>query len=188
MPLLPAAVTAFSYEDIARRIHEKIDEKIAALTAEEPGLPERLAAEARQRALHSLGLADIHQELERLAAQQQELARRQRQAYRALLAVVRRVPLEEVEPALADGLPPEVAAAIARRQAVHEAELLAQDERGRHLLRLRRAQDHLQEALWLTSCPARLRQLWLKVLELLGEEPTDLERQALAADDPETEA
>ncbi len=188
MPPLPAEAAADGFAYIARRMHEKFDKKIAALSAEEPGLLERLAAAARQRALHSLGLADIHQELERLAAQQQELERRQRQAYRAMLAVVRRVPPEEVEPALADSLPPEVAAAIARRQAEHEAELLAQDERGRHLLRLRRAQDHLQDMLALARCPARLRQLWKKVLELLGEEPTDLERQALAPDEPETEA
>lgn len=33
--------------------------------------------------------------------------------------------------------------------------------------------------IWLATSPTQVRQLWTKVAELLGEEPTQLEREAL---------
>src|SRR4051794_827539 len=73
-----------------------IDRKLRALSARDPTLLGRVWARARGLALQSLGLAPLQAELDAVAAQGKELRRRRRQALRAMLATVRRVPLEEV--------------------------------------------------------------------------------------------
>ncbi|CAN5849780.1 hypothetical protein BH23PLA1_BH23PLA1_26190 [soil metagenome] len=75
-------------------------------------------------------------------------------------------------------------AAITKRQVVHEQALLAAQELGRAVLRLRAEQENLLDYVWLATSPIQVRQLWTKVAELLGEEPTPLERAALATEPP----
>ena len=75
---------------------------------------------------------------------------------------------------------PEIRAAITRRQALHEEELLAGNELGRQVLKLRAERENLLDVIWLATSPSQVRQLWTKVAELLGEEPTHLEREALS--------
>ena len=53
-------------------------------------------------------------------------------------------------------------------------------ELGRQILRLRAEKDRLLDTVWLARSPAQIRQLWTKVGELLGDELTHLEREALA--------
>lgn len=93
---------------------------------------------------------------------------------------MRRVPLADV-PDRPGGLAgAEVRRALRRRQAVHERELLAEDERGREVLRLRREQEHLRDAFWLAAAPPPVQALWRQVLALAGAEPTALKQAALA--------
>jgi hypothetical protein len=101
-----------------------IDRALARLAADDPGLPRRLRREARRRAWQSLGLAELQAERAALAAQQRALAARRRRLHRAMLAVVRRVPVDQVADA-ADRLPAEVVRAVRRRRAAHQEELLA---------------------------------------------------------------
>ena len=75
---------------------------------------------------------------------------------------------------------PEVRAAIGKRQSVHEEELLAEHKIGRQVLKLRVEKENLLDVIWLATSPNQVRQLWTKVGELLGDEPTQLEREALA--------
>ena len=77
-------------------------------------------------------------------------------------------------------LPVEAAEAIARRQAAHQDGLLADDPVGREVARLGAEKEGLLDTVWLAASPAQIKQLWAKVAELLGEEPTRLEREALA--------
>jgi hypothetical protein len=74
----------------------------------------------------------------------------------------------------------EVSRAVSQRQAVHEDELLAEQEIGRQVLRLRAEKDRLLDVIWLATSPVQIRQLWSRVGGLLGDEPTQLEREALA--------
>jgi hypothetical protein len=162
-----------------KRLSHKIDQTIAALAAAEPGFRERLAQQARQRALHSLGLAELQAELDTVRAQKQQLHRRQQQTLQAMLAVVRRLPLDAVAEVQTDAALAEIGQAIERRQAVHEEELLVEEQRGPHILQLRRERDNLPDTVALAISPAGLRQLWAKLLSLLGEEPTALQQAAL---------
>ena len=179
MPSLTTAVIPYGTQRLAQRIDQKID----ALAAAEPGLEKRLAAQARQGALRSLGLEELQAELDAIVAQKQQWQQRQRQAQRAMLAVLRRQPLEAVTHVADQAMQAEIRQAIQQRQASHEEELFAADARGQHILRLRRERDNLQDTVWLASSPAGLRQLWAKVLHVLGEEPRALQRQALTLAD-----
>src|SRR5262245_7900210 len=79
------------------RIQARIDRKIEAITAGDPGLMERVWNEAKGRALESLGLAAYQEELDRIAGQRAELDRRDAQVRKEMLAKVRGVPADELD-------------------------------------------------------------------------------------------
>ena len=162
------------------RIAKRIDRKIEAILAGEPGLMDRVQEQARQRAVQSLGLADMQAELDDLTRQQEELERREQHVHRAMLAVIRRCPVEQVDECLCRSQHHDVTVAIQRRLAVHEDELLAADDVGQEILRLRREKDNLLDTVWLATSNQQIRELWQKVVTMLGEEQTPLQREALA--------
>jgi hypothetical protein len=178
-------LTVTEKEHWKERIARRIDKRIEVICAGEPCLMDRIRDQARQRALQSLGLATMQAELDTIAKQKEDLERRERQGHRAMLATVRRIPLEEVDDYVhyqhAD-----VSSAIQRRQSVHEEELLAEDQLGQEILRLRREKESLLDTIWLATSPNQVRQLWQKVIELLGDEQTTLQKEALAIGSVET--
>ena len=167
-------------EHAQQRLARLLDRKLQALRARDPTLRDRLRARAHRLALQSLGLASMQAELDAVAAQAKELRRRRRQALRAMLATVRRVPLDEVDEPPGRAAAVAVARAIRQRRAAHEEELLAEDELGRQILGLRREKEALRDTVWLAACPAAVQALWQRACALLGTEPTPLQRQALA--------
>jgi hypothetical protein len=162
------------------RIQARIDRRIEAITAGDPGLMERIRQEARGRALGSLGLAGSQEELDRIARQRAELDRRDAQVRTEMLARVRGVSADDLDGYSRIHDHPEIRAAIGKRQALHEEEILAGNELGRQVLRLRAEREDLLDAIWLATSPSQIRAFWQKVAELLGEEPTRLERDALS--------
>jgi hypothetical protein len=162
------------------RIQARIDRRIEAITAGEPGLIERIKQEARVRALESLALAEFQEELDRIVAQRAELDRRDTQIRKEMLARVRGVSADDLDCYARVHDHPEIRAAIIRRQTLHEDELLAGHELGRQVLKLRAEKENLLDVIWLATSSSQVRQLWTKVAELLGEEPTHLEREALS--------
>jgi len=167
--------------ELRRRLGRRLDQQIAALRARDPGFQEHVRREARQRALQSLGLAELQAEWDALATQRQELARRRRRLRRALGAAVQRVPPAAAAKQAADRPEDEVRRALRQRQVLHEREVLAEDERGQEILRLEREKEHLGEAVWLATAPPPLQRLWQQGLALLGAEATALEQVALVA-------
>jgi hypothetical protein len=169
------------------RIAAKLDKKIERLTAASPGLMDRVKREARQRATQSLGLAALQADLDALIADRKALDQREEQAERAMLAQVRGVATADLDDCHCGYEEQrEVKNAVSQRAAVHEEELLADDETGREVLRLQHEKENLLDTVWIATSPAQIKQLWVKVNELLGDEPTHLERAALAVE-PEKE-
>jgi hypothetical protein len=158
------------------RLRRGLDQHLAELAAAEPGWLSRIRQQAHEQALQSLGLATLQAELNALAAQQRELRHRGRALRRAMLATVRRVPIDTLGAYRGHRAHPDVR----QGRAVHEAERLACEARGQELLRLRRARAGLAEALRLDTAPRPLQALWQSLLTLLGQEPTALQQQALA--------
>jgi hypothetical protein len=174
-------LTVTEKEHWKERIARRIDKRIEVLTAGEPNLMDRIQQDARQRALQSLGLAELQAELNSIEQKKEELERRENEAHRAMVAIVRRVPAAQVEVTqYSHQYEQEVNKAVERRRTVHEDELLASDPLGQRILRLRSEKDNLLDTVWLATSPVQLRELWAKVGELLGDELTPLQQQVLA--------
>src|SRR5262249_36258361 len=118
------------------RIARRIDKRIDAIGAGEPNLMDRISRVARQRALESLGLAAMQADLDGIEAQKEKLDRQQDRLHKAMLATVRRVPVEDVTDSYLGYLHQEVTNAVERRRSMHEEELLAEDTPGQEILRL----------------------------------------------------
>jgi hypothetical protein len=162
------------------RLGRRLDRHLAELAGAERGWLSRIRQQAHDQALRSLGLATLQAEWNALAAQQRELRHQGRALRRAMLATVRRVPIDTLGAYRGHRPHPDVRQALEQRRAVHEAELLACEARGQELLRLRRERAGLAEAVWLATAPRPLQALWQSLLTLLGQEPTALQQQALA--------
>ncbi len=167
------------------RIAARIEKAVERVKARHPALFDRVRREAHAEALRSLGLAGPYAELEAVLAEEAALARRKKQAQRAMLAVLRGLPPDEVPDnfSIRYGaelpLPAEAAEAIARRQAAHQDQLLADDPVGREVARLGAEKEGLLDTVWLAASSSQIKQLWAQVGALLGDEPTRLEREAL---------
>ena len=162
------------------RIARRIDKRIEAIFAEEPNLEDRIQREARQRALSSLGLSDHQTELDAIEKQKKTLEEREQNLHREMLARFRGVPVSDVNDHFAYRYDNEVSNAVKRRQSVHEDELLAEHERGQEIVRLRQEKEDLLDTVWLATSGAQIKELWSKVAEVLGDQQTQLQREALA--------
>ena len=117
------------------RIARRIDKRIEGLLAAEPNLMDRIHREARQRSLQSLGLADGQAELDNIEHQKDMLEKRSQQVLKLMLAHVRGVPVDDLEDTCYGyHREEEVKSAVAKRQKVHEDELLAECDTGKRLV------------------------------------------------------
>ena len=168
------------------RIAMRIARKVEAIKSEHPALFDRARRDAHGQALQSLGLAGPYGELEAVQAEEAALARRKKRAQRAMIAALKGIPVKEVPDNFAVRygtelpLPAEAAEAISRRQAAHQERLLADDPVGMRVAALEAEKDNLLDTIWLATSPDQIRTLWKQVGLLLGDEPTGLEREALA--------
>jgi hypothetical protein len=172
------------------RISARIARRVEALKAQHPALFERVKRAAHAQALQSLGLAEPYAELEAIQAEEKALDKRRKRAQRTMLAALRCVPLDEVSDSFVVRygsdlpLPQEAADGITKRSAAHQEQLLADDPVGVQIARLEAERDRLLDVVWLATSSTQIRTLWTKVAELLGDESTLLEREALAIEPP----
>ncbi len=175
-----SGLTVTEKEHWKNRIARRIDKRIEVITAGDPNFFERIERDARQRALESLGLAEYQAELDELERQKETLEKREKRLHRAMLAKIRGVEPDDLDDYYSYRHDSEVDNAVKRRKAVHEDELLAESELGQQVLRLRQEKDELLDVVWLATSGTEIRQLWQKVVELLGDEQTQLQKDALA--------
>ena len=102
-------------------------------------------------------------ELEQIERQTQLLTDRETAIQRQLLAKVRGVPVETLHDHYRYGRnDPEVQQTIERRSTVDEDELLAENEVGRQVVKLRSDEASVLDAVWLATSPKQLKTLWKK--------------------------
>src|ERR1700687_4454460 len=80
------SLTVTEKEHWKERIGRRLDKKIEVLCASDPGLMDRIQEQASQRAVASLGLADMQAELDAIDKQKQDLENREWHAHCAMLA------------------------------------------------------------------------------------------------------
>ena len=172
-------LTVSEKEHWKNRISMRIDKKIAAVTALEPGLFTRIESEARARAIQSLGIAELMSEKERIEQQQKSLENREEVMSRAVLARLRGTPPDTIDSYAVSRSEVEVNNAIKARQAVHDDELLREHELGRQIVQLRLEKENLLDTVFLATSPVQVRELWSRVSDLLGDELSQLQRAAM---------
>ena len=64
----------------------------------------------------------------------------------------------------------------------YEREVMLCTEFGRKIIRLKDEQDQLLDTVWLATSPNQIKRLWTEMASLLGEQPTELQQQALMTD------
>jgi hypothetical protein len=175
-----SGLTVTEKEHWKKRIARRIDKRIEAITAGDPNFFERIERDARQRALGSLGLADHQAELDEIERQRKTQEKHEERLHKAMLAKIRGVEPDDLDDYFSYRHDSEVDNAVKRRKAVHEDELLAESELGQQVLTLRQERDELQDVVWLATSGTEIRQLWQKVIALLGDEQTQLQKDALA--------
>lgn len=181
-------LTVTEKEHWKERISRRIDKAIEAIYAEQPALRSRIAEAAQSEALKSLGLLELQRQLDKLAEAEKRTAKHKESAHQQMLAIVKGVTVDELPRYSYYPSPSqEVTAAVNRRQAVHEEELLARDPHGKRILKLRQEKDELLDTVWLATSGKQIKQLWQSVAELLRDEPTELQTQALHIEPVETD-
>ncbi len=175
-----SGLTVTEKEHWKNRIARRIENRIEAITASDANFFDRITRDARQRALKSLDLDKYQTELEDCQQQKDALEKREKQTHKAMLAKVRGVNPDDLDDCYSYRHDSEVENAVKRRKDIHEEELLGESELGQQVLKLRHEQEELLDVVWLASSGKQIRDLWAKVAELLGDEQTQLQRDALA--------
>ena len=176
-------LTVAEKEHWKERIGKRIEHRIEALAAEDPNLMERVERVARKAALESLQLGDLQAELDAIEEQEKQLGARSKAIQRQMLATVRGTPVDE-STIYYSRQNSEVEKAVGRRQAVYEERFLAESELGQRIVWLRQERENLLDTVWLATSGNEVRALWSKEAELLGEQPTQLQQEALSIDAP----
>lgn len=171
-------LTVTEKEHWKERISRRIDKRIEAVHAADPNMKDRIDREARERALASLGLTELQREADDVERQEAHLEERGKQITKTMLARVRGVPASSIDGYVYNG-DTEIENAVKRRQKVHEEDLLAECEAGKQVLALRKEREELLDTVWLATSGKDIRALWQKVGDLLGDQITKLQSEAL---------
>lgn len=175
------SLTVTEREHWKNRIAKRIDKAMEVVySKEDPGLLTRTKAAAQAEAEESLGIAALKSKREQLAQQIKQLEKETRLVVRHMVATVRGCLVEEVF--IADGwrgTPYEVTQAIDQLAAIREEELLAENRLGKQILLLRQEKEELLDTVWLATSGRQIKELWSKVIDRLGQQPTSLQAEAM---------
>ena len=174
-------LTVTEKEHWKQRISRRIDKAIETIYAAHPNLKTRIAEAARSEALRSLGLTELQQQIDTIEKNEKCSSRQKQAAHKEMLAIVNGKSVDELPHYYSQYAmrPSEVTSAIDRRQTVHEEELLPRDPQGQRILTLRQEKEELLDTVWLATSGKQIKELWQGVTELLSQEPTELQIQAL---------
>ncbi len=168
-------LTVKEKEHWKERIEKEIDTAIEkAYRDEGNGLQEKIRQRAKTRAMKHYGLEDYMRRYSSRKAQIEEL---QSQQFRASEAAAK--PLESMSRYCWSDRHSLIEGVIDRAAKDVEREILQESEFGRKILRLEREREELTDTIWLATSPVQIRNLWKDFSEMLTEEPTELQSQAL---------
>lgn len=165
------------------RICRKVDQAIENLLAKsDRHYLTRLAHEAHELAIDSLGIRELQARIEETDRQEKAICNERQQLNRAIVAQATGLRVEDLPNAYYAPLS-EVDRALRQRARVHEHELMGRDELGKQILALHREKEELLDTVWLATSGKQIRELWSSVTELLQESPTLLQSKALSIEE-----
>ena len=169
-------LTVKEKEHWKERIENKINKAIEKVYRDEDnGLKMSVREDARERALKRRKLDSYMIQYESLNAQIAALSKRQQ-----ALTDETAKPFE-IEPPRRNWLSGHslIERVIDNEAAEIEKEILRESEVGLKILKLEREREELTDTIWLATSPVQIRSLWKDFSDMLSEEPTQLQKQAL---------
>jgi len=175
-------ITLREKEHWEERMTRKINQAIEALYAEEnPHFLEEVREKAHAQALKTLGMESLAAKVKQIEQRRKRDDADRTQAYREMVAIVTGKSAADIDSSYCME-PREVANAIRRRANVHERENLQQTELGQRVLKLEQEKEELLDTVWLATSTTQIKQLWQTVADVLRQEPTELQQEALRID------
>jgi len=161
------------------RISARIQKAIEQTYLNGPtGFREDVKQQAKARAIESLG---IQQEYERVRSLEQQRDQLQKECGELNDKMLERISASSVQPnPYYCPANQRIDEAIRLRSQLIEHDVLTASETGREILRLRNEQEQLLDTVWLATSPIQIRNLWVSFNELVGDQPTDLQKQTLS--------
>lgn len=175
-------LTVKEKEHWKERIGRKIEQAIETLVSkQDPGYLSRVQGEAKTQAYDSLRLTALKQQFEEAKQQEEKLkADKKRLCIEMMAMVTGKAPDVFANSYYScDREPQEVITAVARRQRVHQEELMQSDPLGRQILAHWQEREELLDTVWLATSSSQIKDLWQRVADLLEQSPTPLQKKAL---------
>lgn len=168
-------LTVTEKEHWKSRIEQRINRAIEKLQCKNPIFMSTIQAEARASAFKKVGIADLHLKRESLLASIKQLQAEadgfEQSMFDHVLGPNRPYPYHNRS---------DLDNAVRKEAAQIEDDLLAGDELGRQILKLRAEKESLLDTVWLATSSLQVRELWNQVAVVLGDEPTTLQAEILA--------
>ena len=164
------------------RVEKRIDKAIKSVySMQDPNLLKRVREKARRQAVKSLGLDELIEVRERIASEIERLEKSRKDITKQIIAKFRNCKISEVELPYyaANRISDDVTSAIEAATSPREEKLLSQDPLGRKVLELQRKKEELLDTVWLATSSSQIKAIWSEVGELLNQQQTQLQADAL---------
>ena len=158
------------------RIEAKIDNKIKRLEATDPDLFKTTKKRSRTQLLKDQNLTSEYDQLVSLDERIGKLNTELTQIAEKLYIAIKGKPMHYGRYDL-DAVDCE----IESRTRLFEEDYLCESKLGSEIVRLRREKENLLDTIWLATTNRQIKELWTQTTDLLGEEPTLLQKQAIEA-------
>lgn len=169
-------LTVTEKEHWKERVERRINKAIDALSEQHPEFMKELQSKSEAKVLKTLGVFEMKQQLDALQSQIKDLRAEESRIECAYQSKITGKPESDCRNYYVTS---EVDRIIQSRQTTVEEQLLAQSKIGQRLLALRHEKEELLDTIWLATTNRHIQDLWRRVVEVLGDESTDLQKDIL---------
>lgn len=170
-------LTVTEKEHWKSRIEHRINRAIEKLEASDPDRISTLRADARARAIKTLGIAEMHLKRESIKASIKDLTNESDQLE---VAIYEKLFGPNKQCGYVYGRQSDIEIRIGKEANRIEEELLSKDKLGKQIVKLRVEKESLLDTVWLATSSQQVRELWNQVSVVLGDEPTALQTEILS--------
>jgi hypothetical protein len=185
--IMPKSVTIRDKEHWKDRLSALIDKRIDVLLTDNPQFMNKLTESAEKRAWKSLGIDEQMRSVRRLEDEERAARDKCEATYEAMHAKLLGKSSKETSARGFYTCQELCKQLIAKRRELHEEDLLAGSKLGREILMLRTERDNMLDTVCLATSGQQIKVLWEKVMMMLGDKQTDLQREALVITPTEEE-
>ena len=169
-------LTVKEKEHWIKRVEQRINKAIDALSEQHPDFMEELQSKSESKALETLGVFEMKQQLDALQTQIKGL---QNEKSRLACSYESKITGKPESYCRDHFLASDVDRIIKTRQSAVEQELLAQSSIGQRLLALRREEEQVLDTIWMATTHRHIQDVWRRLDEVIGDESTELQQDII---------